>query len=176
MELIVRNVSGNLTEEDREYAEKKLGKLGRFFQAAQKVEMVHKALKLAQKVEITVFADGVHLRGEETGETTKAAIDKVADKMETRLRRLKKRIIKSHRQRENGIAPDLIAVEFEEAEEQTIKEHKRFLIKPMTIEEASLQMELIDHPFFVFRNVETGHTEVLYKRDDGHYGLLSPDA
>ncbi len=177
MELIIRNVSGDLTKDDLEYAEKKLTKLGKFFQAADKVELVHKSLKHSEKVEITVFAKGIHLRGEESGETTRAAIDLVSSKMETRLRRLKGRLIKSHRQRDEIEPSELIEVEFDEAQEEpTIKEHKRFLFKPMSVEEASLQMELIDHPFFVFRNIETGHTEVLYKREDGHYGLLSPDA
>jgi putative sigma-54 modulation protein len=56
-----------------------------------------------------------------------------------------------------------------------VKERKQFLLKPMTIEEAALQMEMLGHPFFVFKNRDTNAIEVLYKRKDGHYGLLQPE-
>lgn len=177
MELLVRNAEGNLSLKDREYAAKKLGKLDRYFNAAQKVELVHKEGKLAHVVEVTVFADGLTLRGEESDGSVAAAIDKVADKLENRLRRLKSKLVKSHRHK-GALVPNGFA-EVEEPindDEPALKEHKRFILKPMSIEEASLQMELLGHPFFVFRNEETNQTEVLYKRGDGHYGLLSPDA
>lgn len=178
MELLVRNAEGNLTEKDRDYASKKLGKFDRYFNSAQKVEMVHIENKLDHRIEITVFADGFTLRGEDNDSSVRAAIDKVAHKMESRLRRLKDRLVKSHRRRGSSV-PFGLEIEYEEPvedSEPTLKEHKRFLLKPMSIEEAGLQMELIGHPFFVFHNSETNQTEVLYKRDDGHYGLLSPDA
>ena len=178
MELLVRNADGNLTKKDREYAAKKLGKFDRYFNSAQKVEMVHKENKLDHCIEITVFADGFTLRGEDTDISVRAAIDKVASKMEGRLRRLKGRLIKSHRHKGTqipfGLEDDL--GEPVEEGEPVLKEHKRFLLKPMSVEEASLQMEMLGHPFFVFHNSETAQTEVLYKRKDGNYGLLSPDA
>ena len=181
MELLVRNAEGNLTEKDREYASKKLGKFDRYFNAAQKVEMVHRENKLDHRIEITVFADGFTLRGEDKDASVRAAIDKVASKMESRLRRLKGRIIKSHRQKGTEIPFGFEEVQPEpqdvvEDNEPTLKEHKKFLLKPMSIDEAGLQMELLGHPFFVFSNSDSGQTEVLYKREDGHYGLLSPEA
>jgi len=176
MEVLVRNAVGNLTERDREYAAKKLGRLDRYFNAAQRVEIVHREEKLAHRIEITVFADGLTLRGEDSEETVAAAIDVVADKMENRLRRLKTRLVKSHRQRGNRVPMGLEDIEESDPEETVhIREHKRFVLKPMSIEEASLQLEMLDHPFFVFRNEETSQTEVLYKRAKGGYGLLSPE-
>lgn len=176
MEVLVRNAVGNLTERDREYAAKKLGRLDRYFNAAQRVEIVHREEKLAHRIEITVFADGLTLRGEDSEETVAAAIDVVADKMENRLRRLKTRLVKSHRQRGNRVPMGLEDIEESDQEETVhIREHKRFVLKPMSIEEASLQLEMLDHPFFVFRNEETSQTEVLYKRAKGGYGLLSPE-
>ncbi len=97
MEVLLRNAAGNLSDGDRDYAAKKLGHLDRYFNAANRVEIVHREDKLTHRVEITVFADGLTLRGEDSGTTVRAAIDVVADKMENRLRRLKSRIIKSHR-------------------------------------------------------------------------------
>ncbi len=176
MDLLIRNAEGNLSAQEKDYAAKKLGKLDRYFNAAQKVELVHKEQKLNHKIEVTVFADGLTLRGEETDASVNAAIDKVADKLENRLRRLKGRIAKSHKRKGNNLPNGIADGESETDDEPRLKEHKRFLLKPMGIEEAGLQMEMLDHPFFVFSNAETNQTEVLYKRSDGHYGLLSPDA
>ena len=176
MELLVRNAEGNLTQDDREYAAKKLGKLNRYFHAAKKVELVHREIRLDHRIEVTVFADGFTLRGEESNGSVRAAIDKVANKLENRLRRLKTKLIKSHRHKGTDVPTGLVELpEEQEDEEPTVTEHKRIALKPMSVEEASLQMELVGHPFYMFRNAETDQTEVLYKRDDGHYGLLSPE-
>lgn len=175
MELLVRNADGNLSKKDREYAAKKLGKLDRYFHAAQKVEMVHSEGKIDHRIEITVFADGLTLRGEERDGTVQAAIDKVADKMENRLRRLKSRLIKSHRHKGAVVPNGLTEPEEEVDDEPRLMERKSVLLKPMSVEEAGLQMEMVDHPFFVFRNVDSDQIEVLYKREDGHYGLIAPD-
>jgi putative sigma-54 modulation protein len=176
MELLVRNADGNLTQRDRDYAAKKLGKLERYFHAAQKVEMVHHEGKLDHKIEVTVFVDGMTLRGEETDGTVQAAIDKVADKLENRLRRLKSRIIKSHRHKGRPIPNGLEENHAEPAgHEPAIVEFKRFRLKPMTVEDAGLQLEMLGHPFFVFLNSESGQTEVIYKREDGDFGLIAPD-
>lgn len=177
MEVLVRNAEGNVTQRDREYAAKKLGRLDRYFNQAQKVEMVHRTEKHGHRVEITVFADGLTIRGEENDLSIRAAIDRVSDKLESRLRRLKGRIVQSHRKR--GTAPPEALLQPEEHEPDEyevlgIVEHKRFDLRPMTLEEASLQMEMLGHPFFVFLNAESKHTEVLYKRRDGKYGLIQP--
>lgn len=177
MELLVRNAEGNLTQKDRDYAARKLGRLDRYFNSAQKVEMVHRKGRIDHRIEITVFADGFTLRGEEADVSVQAAIDKVADKMENRLRRLKSRLIKSHRHKGSMSLPNGLEEPHEEGmEEPRVTERKRVLLRPMSVEEAGLHMELLGHPFFLFRNVETGQDEVLYKREDGHYGLISPDA
>ncbi len=178
MEVLVRNAEGNLTPRDREYAAKKLGHLDRYFNKAERVEIVHKQVRQNHRIEVTAFMDGLTLRGEETDSSVQAAIDMVAHKLEGRLRRLKSRLIKSHRQRNGKIPMGLEEIEVDQVEEpeDNILEHKRFIVRPMSIEDASLQMELLGHDFFVFRNMDTNHTEVLYKRKQGGYGLLSPDA
>ena len=185
MDVLIRNAEGNVSKNDREYAAKKLGRLDRYFHQAHKVELVHREVGQGHRIEITVFADGCTVTGEEHDENLHAAIDKVSDKLETRLRKLKGRIIDSYR-RKGGAIPEALAQE--EAEEQAlaaaaasnhrfrIKERKSFLLKPMTPDEAALQMEMVDHPFFVFGNEDTGLFAVLYRRKDEGYGLIEPEA
>lgn len=178
MDVLVRNAEGNLSEGDKDYAARKLGRLDRFFNSAQKVEMVHREEKLGRhRVEITVFADHFAIRGEEVDENIRAAIDRVAEKLENRLRRLKTRLMKSHRGRGAAVPRGLEEEPVNEDQHEDIefKERKVFLVKPMSYEEAALQMEMIDHPFFVFRNEGTNNFEVIYKRKDGKYGLLQPE-
>lgn len=180
MELLVRNAEGNLTEKDREYAAKKLGKLDRYFHDAQRVEIVHRQErsqhKPAHRIEVTVHADGLFLRGEECDVSIAAAIDKVADKMENRLRRLKSKIVQAHKKRGQR-APDGFdsVTEPEEDHVNGVVEKKRFVMKPMSMDEALLQLELSGHAFFLFRNDRSNLTELVYKREGGGYGLLSPE-
>lgn len=177
MEMLVRNAEGNLSTADREYAAKKLGKLDRFFHQAHRIEMVHREEKLTHRVEVTVYADGFTLRGEEKDESVRAAIDKLADKLENRLRRVKSKLVKAHRLRGSERIPKGLEEDNHVEEEfPTIRERKTFLLKLMNLEEACLQMELLGHSFFVFRSEESNQTEVLYRRHDGTLGLLSPHA
>jgi len=177
MELLVRNAEGNVPERHRDYASKKLSRLERFFNKATKVEMVHSEQKGRHRLEVTVFADHFTIRGDETDESMHACIDRVSDKLEARLRRLKSRLIDSHRRGGVKTLPPALTEDAPaEVEQAKLTEHKRFEVKDMTSEEAALQMELVDHPFFVFRNADSGEFAVLYKRKDGNYGLLEPEA
>lgn len=176
MELLVRNAEGNLTESDRAYAAKKLSKLDRYFHQAHKVEIVHRAENKSHRVEITVFADGFTIRGEESDESLRAAIDKVSEKLESRLTRLKGRLVKSHRKKGSALPPALVNVpEDTKNEHIEIKERRQFLLKPMSTEEAALQLEMIDYPAFLYRSEETGQIEAIYRRKDGKFGLLQPE-
>jgi putative sigma-54 modulation protein len=174
MEMLVRNAEGNLTQSDRDYAAKKLGRLDRYFHQAHRVEMVHREEKLHHCIEVTVFADHYTLRGEVTDESVTAAIDKVAGKLEKRLRRLKTKLVRSHRRKTNPV-PEALLTEppHEDETEAPIAEYTHFSAKPMSLEEAHLQMELLDHPFFPFLNQENSQFEVLYKTSGGRVGLMT---
>lgn len=179
LEVLVRNAHGNLTETNKEYASKKLGKLDRYFSAANRVELAHTEDKRGEhKIEVTVYADGVMLHGNERDTNLNAAIDKVVDKLESRLRRLKSKLIKRHRGHGVEVPMGLEEVPFAEAQMADdsghIAEHRSYSMKPMTVEEASLQLELMDHEFFVFRNAKTDEVEVIYRRDKGGFGVMSP--
>ena len=175
MELLVRNAEGNVPERHKDYAARKLSKLERFFHKATKVEMVHSEQKGRHRLEVTVFADSFTLRGDETDESMTACIDRVSDKLENRLRRLKSRLIDSHRRGGAKTLPPALDEAEEIVDHATITERKRFLVKDMSADEAALQMELVDHPFFVFRNEDSGSFAVIYKRKDGNYGMLEPE-
>jgi putative sigma-54 modulation protein len=176
MEVLVRNAEGNVSKRDREYAAKKLGRLDRYFHTAQKVEMVHREQGLTHRIEITVFADGFTIRGEERDFTVQAAIDRVSEKLESRLRKLKGRIISTHRRKGQAPPPALM----KDAKPHSnghceVAERKVFLVKPMSLDEAALQLEMLGHPFFVFKNEDTNQVAVLYRRKDKRYGLLEPE-
>jgi len=176
VELLIRNAEGNVPESQKDYAAKKLGKLERFFHKATKVEMVHAEQKGKHRLEVTVFADGFTIRGEEFDESLAAAIDKVSDKLETRLKKLKRRIVDSHRKGGVREIPQALLEHHDDDDEHAkIVERKQFLVNHMSADEAALQMELVDHPFFVFKDAQNGDFSVLYKRKDGNYGLLRPE-
>lgn len=182
IEVLVRNAEGNLTNSDREYASKKLSRLDRYFHAASKVEMVHREEKhahhLAHRVEITVFADGMFVRGEDWDHDLRAAIDKVTEKLENRLRKFKSRLVDRHRKRGHHAPPALNEAQNNAQDDESghirVVETKQFHLQPMSIDEAGLQMEMLGHPFFMFLNEDTLQAEVLYKRNDGQYGILQP--
>lgn len=181
LEVLVRNAQGNLSEQHRDYASKKLGKLGRYFHSASRVELAHVEDKRGHRIQVTVFADGMTLRGEEADEHVHAAIDKVADKLESRLRRLKTRLIKRHRGKGAEIPMGLEELPdeaLEAAEDESafkIAKERHYDLRPIALEDAALQLELLGHPFFVFQNYDTNKVEVLYKLPDGSYGLVTPE-
>ncbi|MGE0001431.1 MAG: ribosome-associated translation inhibitor RaiA [Fimbriimonadaceae bacterium] len=176
MQVIVRNTQGQLTERDREYAVKKLEKLSRYFHSANSVEIVYREEKSFHRLDVTVHADGYHLRGDEEDESVRAAVDAVVDKLERRLRRLRTRIIQSHRKRGENVPLGLQEVEHHEEDPHEVNETKSYLIKPMSVDEAALQMELLGRDFFVFIDEHTAKAEVIYRRSAGPgYGLLVPE-
>ncbi|MBL8087475.1 MAG: ribosome-associated translation inhibitor RaiA [Chthonomonas sp.] len=177
MEVLVRNAEGNLSDKDRQYAAEKLGRLDRFFNRASRVEIVHREMKNGHRVEVTVFADGFTVRGEEMDQNVCAAIDLVSEKLDQRLRRLKRRMSDSYHRRGHHLPPALSEPDAADHDHHAydLVEHKQFTVKPMSIEEAALQLEMVDHPFFIFKNEDTNRVEVLYRRKDGKYGLLQPE-
>lgn len=179
LELLVRNANGNLSAKNRDYASKKLGKLDRYFNAASRVELAHTEDKRGlHKIEVTVFADGVMLHGRENDPDLNAAIDKVADKLESRLRKFKSKLVKRHRGNGSQIPAGL--ADWPDSEPDLpemsghIAEHRSYSMKPISLEEATLQLELTDHDFFVFRNEKSHAIEVLYRRGKGGFGVMAP--
>ena len=121
------------------------------------------------------MSKGIFIRAEETTDDMYASIDAVIDKLERQIRKNKTKLGK--RIYQEGVIPDnfLIDENIEEESNYKIMKSKRFAIKPMSVEEAILQMNLLGHTFFVFSNGDTEEVNVVYKRKDGNYGLIEPE-
>ena len=161
-----------VTDSIKSYIEEKLGRLDKYFEDPDNITatVLIKLRGKDQVVETTINANKFVLRGEESHSDLYAAIDKVSDIIERQIRKNKTRIKKRHKE-----VPTAFVLDFEVDEEENkneIVKRKEVDGKPMSEEEAILQMELVGHDFFAFKNADTGNTEILYKRKDGNYGVL----
>ena len=153
--------------------EKKLGKLERYFHDEIEASVRFKMQKGARNiVEITINAGGVILRAEESSNDMYLSIDRAVDKLESQIRRHRTKLDKRLRPAEVEPAEDASAYE---EQSYDIVRVKKFSVKPMTVEDAITQMELLGHDFFLFQNEDSEIMNVLYRRHDGTYGLLQPD-
>ena len=171
------NVKGRnieVTPALREYVEKKITKVTKQFKTVGDISAVLKVEKGNHIVEITVPASGILLRAQETTKDMYSSIDLVVEKIERQIHKYKTRLMKRKYSNFAEPAAPAPAPEAEEGEFQIVK-NKRFVMHPMTPEEAILQMNLLNHDFFVFFDPDLGATNVVYRRKDGKYGLLSPE-
>lgn len=162
-----------MTEPIKKYIETKIGRLDKYFENPENITatVVGKLVGRQQAIEVTINANSLIIRGEEANSDLYASIDIVSDKIERQIRKNKTRISK----KKSKDKINIFLLDFEndiEEKEKTIVKHKVIDTKPMDEEEAILQMELIDHDFFVFKNSKTDDINVIYKRSDGNYGLI----
>lgn len=156
--------------------EKKLGKMERYFNQEADATILFKQQKGARNiVEITVSVGGLILRAEECSNDMYLSIDRAVDKLESQMRRYRTKLDK-HLRDARAEALEVAAPEtvYEEANYDVVRV-KKFTVKPMSVEDAITQMELLGHDFFLFMNEETEIMSVLYRRNDGSYGLLQPE-
>jgi putative sigma-54 modulation protein len=177
----IRGENIEVTPAIRDYVEKKIGKLERYFTETPNAQ-VHVNLKVyndkKSKVEVTIPMTQLVLRAEEVNDDMYAAIDLIADKLERQIRKHKTKV--NRKLREKGGLTSMFKVQEENKDaaaeenepELEIVRTKHFDLKPMDSEEAILQMNLLGHNFFVFTNAETHNTSVVYRRKDGRYGLI----
>jgi putative sigma-54 modulation protein len=152
--------------------EKKASKLEKFFKDDTEVIITLSIEKMRHIAEVTVpFYDGTFLRTEETSGDLYSSVDAAIKKLERKIKKHKTRLQKDLHEK----AYDYIEVEYEEETAPEVVRQKSYSLKPMDIEEAGEQMELLGHNFFVFTRAETGDVNVLYRRKDGDYGLLEPE-
>lgn len=166
------------SEELRAYAERKIGKLERFFKSESSAYVTFSIERGRFLAEITIENNGLFYRASELTNDMYASVDSGVAAIERQIRKNKTRLEK--RLREGALeydpAPVLVPAEEDEDEEFNIVRSKRFSIKPMSPEEAILQMNLLEHEFFVFRNdEEDGAVSVVYRRNKGGYGLICDD-
>ncbi|MDQ7794204.1 MAG: ribosome-associated translation inhibitor RaiA [bacterium] len=168
----IRISSRNLevTAEVRKYVQKKVGKLSRYFDETPTCQVTLAVERDRHIIEITMALNGMILRGQEAAGDMFSSIDLVTDKLERQIRKYKTRI--NRHMRKVALPEELLPAP--EEEDQVVKV-KRFAIKPMPVEEAVLQMNLLGHDFFVFANSDDERINVVYRRKDGAYGLIVPE-
>lgn len=168
-----RNIE--ITDALRDTIDKKMSRLDKYFQKEMDATVTLNVEKLRQIVEVTIPFSGSIVRAEETSEDMYASIDKAIDVLERQIRKHKEKLKNKKHTDETIRFENITSLPADDVEEEgKVVKVKKFPIKPMDEEEAILQMELLGHAFFVFENGETGDTNVVYKRKDGHYGLIEP--
>lgn len=174
MKISVKAKNTQVTEPLTDYIEKRFAKLEKYFVDANLTGTVTLVVeKGLHRVEATIPLNRYILRAEDSSNDMYASIDGVVDKLERQIRKYKTKINRKGKvQTFNDLPPVQEAPAIEE-DEKIIKT-KTFVVKPMDEEEAIMQMELLEHDFFVFLNAETNSINVVYKRKDNHYGLIQP--
>ncbi len=161
----------NISQSFSDYAEQKLGaKLDRFFpdEADAKITLAERRDQII--LELTVKYNGIIYRAEQAAKDKNDALDVTIDRIIRQIRKQKTKIEKSLRANAfEGLAPE------EEETSYEVIRYKNFRLRPMSVDEAILQMNLLDHTFFMFKNAETGFINVVYKRDEGNYAVLVPE-
>lgn len=169
--VIAKNIE--LTPALREMVERKISKLDKYFENGVEAKATLKVQKNRHNVEVLIPFNGILLRAEESTDDMYKSIDRVEEKL---TRQIRKQRTKLERRKHDSLKFAEIATDvYEEENEGKVVRTKAFNVKPMVVDEAVLQMELIGHNFFVFQNADTNKINVVYKRKDGDYGLLEPD-
>ena len=170
------NIRGNkidVTKAINDYIEEKVSKLEKYLDDNDEVEAkaVISAKGKNQKVEVTIWSGKYNIRAEETNPDLYSAIDLVVDKLERQFKKYRGKLNSKKNSREEYV-PSIEIEEYEEYEKETIVRKKEVFLKPIDEEEAIMQMDLLGHSFFVFKNVDTDKINVVYKRKDGDYGVI----
>lgn len=191
MQIVISGKNIKVTDSLREYVENKIGRIKRYFDHVIEIDVNLSVQKTKSKeerciIEVTLWANGISLRGEETQSDLYAAIDMVTDKLEKQIKRYKERI-KSRHHKKHGhdveavdtsshrpVIDSIVEVDEEFTEPKIIKS-RGFAMKPMSVEEAAEQLAILDQNFVVFTNAKTNRVNVLYRRADGNFGLIEPN-
>lgn len=187
MKFVIHGKNIEVTDAIREYVHQKIEKAASHYQNLTTEIDVHLSvarnprISTSQSAEVTIFVNGSVIRAEESSENLYASIDLVSDKIARQLRKYKeKRQDQSYlRNREEVESTEQVAVATLPATQQPVLPEevvrsKYFAMPPMTVKEALERLELVDHDFYVFHNVETGQINVIYERNHGGYGLIQP--
>ena len=176
MKITLRGKNIEITEAIEEKVSEKLSKLDKYFIVSENVEakVLVRTYPYGQKIEVTIPTEYVLLRAEVEDQDLYNAIDLVIDKLEGQIRKYKTRL--NRKSKDNKLAFNLASIEpLEEEEEDVLVKTKTITPKPMDMEEAIMQMELIGHSFFVYRDTETDAISIVYRRNDGDYGLIETE-
>ena len=172
MNIIVTGRQLEITTALKNYAEKKIKRFNRYLSNISEAVVTLSVQKYRHKVEVLLKVNGVLIQAEGITGDVYSSIDEVAEKLERQIKKYKEKLV-SHRKPESKIETE-IPTEAVLSEGGRIIKNKRFNLKPMSPDEAAMQLELLDKDFFVFTNDNSGVINVLYKRKDGNFGLIEP--
>jgi putative sigma-54 modulation protein len=180
VDIAIRHGHVEVSDSLRSTVEEKVNRLGRFLDGMERAEVrfsEERNPRIAEKevCEVTMHGHGHVVRARASATDAFAAVDRVVDKLEHRMEKLKGKLLnRSHPRRQPSVHFGEEAANDEEAagSEPRIVKTKKFDMKPMTPEEAALQMDLVGHDFYFFTSTETGQAAVVYRRGDGHFGLI----
>jgi putative sigma-54 modulation protein len=175
MKYNIRGDKITVTGAMKNYIEEKLSKMDKYFEEPGDITatVLVKVKELEQTIEVTVPTKRFTIRAEESNEDFYAAVDLVVDKLERQIRKNRDRLNKKFKNVEELEFNFDFDVKKEESNESLIVKRKNISMKPMDEEEAILQIELLNHDFFVFKNIDEECVSVLYKRKDGNYGIIN---
>lgn len=174
MRLTVTGKNIALTDALKDIVEKKLSKLDKYFVPEVDMRVTLSVQKNRQIIEVTIPFNGMIIRGEEATDDMYSSLENVVEKIEKQILKNKTRF--ERRLHEGSLRlKDIPSYELYDDEDSKIVKTKKFAIKPMDTEEAVLQMDLLGHNFFVFKNADSNEVNVVYKRKDGNYGLIEPE-
>ncbi|MDF2610360.1 MAG: hypothetical protein K0R92_1834 [Lachnospiraceae bacterium] len=174
MRYIISGKNIEVTEGLKSAVYEKIGKLERYFTPDTEIHVTMNVEKERQKIEVTIPMKGTIIRAEQSSNDMYVSIDLVEEIIERQLRKYKNKIIE---QKQSAASLNQAFVEDDYSEDDSIKitRTKKFAMKPMDPEEACVQMELLGHNFFVYRNAQTDEVNVVYKRKGNTYGLIEPE-
>ncbi|MDS1030580.1 ribosome-associated translation inhibitor RaiA [Bacillota bacterium LX-D] len=176
MKIAVRGKNIQITNALKEHVEKRLGRLDKYFEENTEAQVTLTVERDTHIVEVTILLNGYILRGEEATGDMYASIDLVLDKLEKQIEKYKTKIAKKLRSNKFTKVVEAAKTQDDQDEDEfKIMRNKHFSIKPMAVEEAILQMNMVGHSFYVFSNAETEQVNVVYRRKDGNYGLIEPE-
>ena len=170
--VVAKNIE--LTNALKEIVEKKIRKLEKYFEGDINARATLSVQKSRHTIEVTIPFNGVILRGEESTDDMYKSLDLVIDKLERQIRKNKTRIMSKQGKTSHDFDMSVIETE-KETEEKKIVKRKSVEVKPMDEEEAILQMELLGHQFYMYKDSNTNKTAVVYQRNDGNYGVIESE-
>jgi putative sigma-54 modulation protein len=175
MNIIITSKNINASDHLKDRIEAKFNKLSKYFRDDVVANITLSLEKGRQRIEATINARGTIFRAEITTNDIYSGIDSVVDKLSGQMSKYKSKLIKKHRDNKTIMFDDVPDIPYDDSNDPKIERRKKFELLPMTPEEAIVQMELLDHRFFVFLNMETDGIGVVYSRNDGGYGLLETE-
>ncbi len=172
MEVLVRGNKIDITDAMKEYVKEKLSKLDKYTLDATTATVLVKIRNYSQKVEVTIPLKTLMLRAEDESQDFYSAVDLVVNKLERQIRKNKSKLKKREK---SGIKEFNIDDITDNSEDEVVVKRKKIDIKPMNLDEAILQMELLGHNFYMYKDSDIGRIALVYKRNDGGYGVIEEE-